>query len=151
MIGYIRIIHVCPKADSKREILPHTLVFPNAFLTFFDKRFQTVLLYLLLAVKTEKLFNLKLNRETVGIPARLTRNLIALHCAITRNQVFDNTSKNVTDVRLAVGSRRTVIENIGRAFFLAGFFKDFVFLPELLNRFLSVNKVQVCRNFLVHL
>ena len=150
MICYIRIFHIRPKTDGEGEILPHSLVFPNALLAFLDERLKSVFLDLLLAVKTEQLLDLKLNRETVSVPACLTGNLIAFHCAVTWNKILDNTGKNVTDMRLAVGCRRSVIENIGRTLLLAGFFKDLVFFPEFLDSFFTLDEVQVCRNFLIH-
>ena len=50
MIGYIRIVHICPEAYGTGKVLPHSLIFPNALLAFADKGIQAVLLDLLLAV-----------------------------------------------------------------------------------------------------
>ena len=91
VICYVRVVHVRPEADSSGEVLPHTLVLPYTFLTFLYERLKTVFLNLLLAVKTELLFDLKLNGKSVSVPAGFTKHLVALHCAVTRNHVLYNT------------------------------------------------------------
>ena len=146
MIGDVRIIHIRPEADRRGEILPHALVLPDRFLTFFKERLQTVCLDLVLTFNTDCLFNFQLNRQTVGIPTGLTDNMAALHRTVTRHHILDNTGQNVTDVRLAVGSGRTVVK---RVFLTLGtqinaLSEDILFLPEFFNFLFSVNKIQIC-------
>ena len=152
MIGNIGVLHVCPESDSRGELLPHALVFPYAFLTFLNKRLKTVLLDLFFSVKTELLFNLKLNGKSVSIPACFTQNVIALHRAVTGDHILDNTCKHVTYMRLAVCGGGAVIESIGLAALAAlyTFLKNFVLFPELNGLFFSFHKVQVIRDLLVH-
>ena len=71
---------------------------------------KTVLFNLLRTVKTEKLFNLELNRKSVGIPACLTGNHITLHSSVTGNHILYYTCEHVSYMRLTVSCRRSVIE-----------------------------------------
>ena len=146
MVGNIRIIHISPETNGAGEILPHSFVFPDALFTFLDERLNTVLLDLLFSVETKKLLNLKLYRKSVGIPAGFTRNHVSFHGAVSRDHVFDDTGKYVSDMRLAVCGRRSVIEHVWGSFSAAvdTFFKDFFVFPEFLNLFFPVHKVQVC-------
>ena len=146
MVGNIRIIHISPETNGAGEILPHSFVFPDALFTFVNERLNTVLLDLLFSVETKKLLDLKLYRKSVGIPAGFTRNHVSFHGAVSRDHVFDDTGKYVSDMRLAVCSRRSVIEHVWGSFSAAvdTFFKDFFVFPEFLNLFFPVHKVQVC-------
>ena len=88
----------------------------------------------------------------MGIPTGLTGYIIALHGAVTGNHVLDNTGFQMSDMRLAVCSRRSVIECIGRTL-LALFhtlFKNIIVTPELFNVLFAFHEIQVCVNFVVH-
>ena len=117
-----------------------------------DKGFKTVLLYLLLAVKPQKLFNLKLHRQTVGIPPRLSRNHIALHGAVARNHILYNTGKHMTYMRLTVSGGRAVIEYIGLITLALGYalFKYIFVFPKFFNLFFFLHEVEVRGYALVH-
>ena len=152
MIGDIWVVHVGPEADRAGEILPHALIFPYAFLALVDERLQSVFFDLLLAVKTEQLLNLQLHRETVGIPACLSRHHAALHRAVSRDHVLDNTGQHMADVRFAVGCRRPVIEDVIRAAFalLHTLLKNVIVVPELFDFLFTGDKIHVSGNFPVH-
>ena len=141
MICDIRVVHVGPEADRAGEILPHAFVFPYVLLALFDKGLETVCFYLFFSVDADFLLDFELYGETVCVPARFTRNIVALHCAVSRNHIFDDTGQDVADVGLAVCRGRTVIENIGRAFLLLCLFKDLFVVPELKYLFLSLDEV----------
>ena len=117
-----------------------------------DKGFKTVLLYLLLAVKPQKLFNLKLHRQTVGIPPCLSRNHIAFHGAVARNHILYNAGKHMTYMRLAVCGRRAVIEHIGLITLALGYtlFKYIFVFPKFFNLFFFLHEVEVRGYALVH-
>ena len=117
-----------------------------------DKGFKTVLLNLLLAVKPQKLFNLKLHRQTVGIPPRFSRNHIALHGAVARNHILYNAGKHMAYVRLAVCGRRAVIEYIWLITLALGyaFFKYIFVFPKFFNLFFFLHEVKVRGYALVH-
>ena len=152
MICYIRVVHVSPKADRAGEILPHSLIFPHALLALFDEGSDTVFLYLLFAVKSEELFDLYLNGQTVRIPTGFTGNHIALHGAVARDHILYDTGEDMTDMRLAVCRGGTVVKDIRLAFFACvhALFEDMIFTPEFFNELFTLNKVQVGRNLFVH-
>ena len=117
-----------------------------------DKGLKSVFLDLLLAVKSQHLFNLKLDRKTVSVPACLAWNHFTLHSAVARNHILDNTGQHMTDMRLAVGGRRSVVENIGLSL-RAGvytFFKNFIIVPEFFNFFLFFHEIQIRGNTFIH-
>ena len=145
VVCYIRVVHVRPEADGRGEVLPHALVFPYAFLTFLYERLKTVALDLILAVDAELFLDLKLNGQSVCVPARLTDYLCALHRMVARYHVLYNSCENMTDMRLAVCCRRTVIECVNRTC-RAGrdtLFEDIVVLPELFDVLLALHEIQV--------
>ena len=152
IVGNIRVIHVSPETNGTGEIFPHSLVFPDALFTFVDKRCQTVFLDLLLTIQTQQLLNFQLYGKSVGIPACLTGNHISLHGTVSGDHILDGTGLYMTDVRLTVSGRRSVVEGIGFAFLtmLHTFFENVVVFPEFLDCFLAVYKIQACGYLLVH-
>ena len=136
-------LHICPESHSEGEILPHVLIFPDILLAELYKRSDTVILYLILAVDPDLLFDLYLYRKPVGIPACLTRYHLALHGLISRNKVLDAPCEHVAYVRLTVCRRRPVIKYIARIalMFFDGFFKNIVVLPEFLDLFFSFHEI----------
>ena len=143
MIGNIRIFHVCPETDGAGEILPHSFVFPDTFLTLLDKRLKTVCFNLVLAVQSQFLFHFNFYRQSMGIPACFSRYHVALHGAVSRNHILNNTGQHMTDMGLAVCGGRAVIKGVGRAFLAAvhALFKNVVFIPEIFDLFFSVHEV----------
>ena len=152
VVGDIRIIHIRPETDGGGEILPHALVFPDALLAVLDERLQAVLLDLLLAVQAQHLLHFQLHRKSVGVPAGFSRNHIALHGAVARNHVLDDTGQHMADVGLSVGRGRAVVEGVGLALFSAvnTLLKNVIVGPEFLDVLLSFHKVHVCGDFFVH-
>ncbi len=153
VISDIRILHIRPKTDGCREVFPHILVLPDTFLTVVNKAFQTVGFNLVLAVDSERLFDFKFDRQTMGIPSRLTGDMIALHRLITRDHILDNTGENMTDVRFSVCRRRTVIEG---EFFITltlshTLFKYPIFTPEAFGLFFAFYKRKTGVDLVVHL
>ena len=88
VIGDVGVLHVRPVADGVAHGLPLALIFPNGFLAFFNERKDAVFLDLLLAVEAEALFDLQLDGQAVGIPARLAQHVIALHRAVAGDDVL---------------------------------------------------------------
>ncbi len=152
MVRDVGIIHIRPETDCSREILPHTLILPHGFLALFDKGLHAVLLDLLLAVEPQKFLNLKLDRKTMRIPSRLPRHHISLHGAVARNHILDDARQHMPDMRLAVCSRRSVIESVRLALPAAvhTLLKDIVVLPEFFYILFSVHKIQVCVYLIIH-
>ena len=152
VIGDVGIVHIGPEADDAGELLPHPLILPHALLAFVNEGGDAVLLDLLLAVKAELFLDLKLHGQTVGVPARLTQDVGALHRAVARDHILDDARQHVADVRLAVRGRRTVVEGVVFAFFSAvdALLEDVVLLPEGKHLALTVNEVHVRRYLVVH-
>ena len=151
VISNIWIFHISPETYCRREILPHSFIFPDTFFTFIDKWFQTVFFNLIFSVKAEQLFYFQLYRQSVSIPSCLTRNHVALHCTVSRDHIFDYTCKNVSDMRFSICCRRSIVESISFSFFtvLHTFLENIFFIPEFFNFFFSVYKLQVCIHFFV--
>ena len=152
IIGNIRVIHVRPETNGTGEIFPHSLIFPDALFTFVNERCQTVFLDLLLTVQTQHLLDFQFYGKSVSIPAGLTGNHISLHGTVSGDHILDGTGLYMTDVRLTVSGRRSVVEGIGFAFLtmLHTFFENVVVFPEFLDGFLTVYEIQACRYLLVH-
>ena len=145
-------LHVSPEAYRSGEVLPHSFVLPNGFLALLDEGFKTVLLYLILTVKTELLFDFDFNGKTVRVPSGFTRYVASLHPVVTRYHILDYTGENVTYVRLAVSCRRPVIESIF-ALTLVCFkllFKYFVVVPEFQRFVFALYEIHVCRHLVIH-
>ena len=143
LIGDVRMLHVRPIAYALGHALPLVLVLPDALLALADERLDAVLLDVLLAVHAEQFLDLQLDGQSVSVPPRLAQHVIALHRLVTRYDVLHNTRQYVTDVRLAVGGRRTVVEGelglaLGRLYAL---FEDAVALPKLEHLLLSRAKI----------
>ena len=117
-----------------------------------NKRLKSVLLNLFFSVKTEFLLYFKFNRKSVSIPSCLSRHHISLHGTVSRNHIFYNTCKHMSDMRLSVSRRRSVIKCIGFAVLMTvyTFLKNVIFSPELFNFFFTLDKIHVCRYFVVN-
>ena len=152
VVGDVGVLHVRPEADAFGHILPHTLVFPDGFLALFDERLDTVGLDLILAVQTQLLFNLQLDRQAVRVPAGLAGDRLALHRLIARNQILDGARLDVADVRLAVGRGRAVVErkDVAALAQIDGFLKDLVLFPELEDFLFTAEKIQRRGNLFKH-
>ena len=150
-VGDVRMLHVSPEAYNVGKFFPHALVLPNGLTAFFDERLNAVFFNLLLAIDAESLFDLKLNRKAVCIPACLTENLFALHGLIARQHILDNTCKNVSDMRFAVCRRRAVIEGkcVAALALVDCLLCNVLFFPEIENVFFTLNEIQIGVNFFV--
>lgn len=72
----VRMLHISPKTNNIRELLPHAFVFPDRFTAFLDEWLHAILLNLLLAIKAKSLFYLKFRRQTMCIPVGLAPELL---------------------------------------------------------------------------
>ena len=145
MICNIRIIHVGPESNRSGKILPHAFVFPYAFLTLVNERGESVFFDLLLAVKTEKFFNLKFDGKTVRIPPCFSRDIVSLHRAVSRDHILYDTRQYMSDMRFAVCCRRSVIEHVSLCSLtdLQTLFENLVLGPELFDLLFTLHKSEV--------
>ena len=149
IIGNIRIIHISPETDRVGEILPHALVFPDIFLTFINKRNQTILFDLLFAVQSQLLLYFQLYRKSVSVPAGFSRDHFPLHGMVTRDHILDHARQHMADVGLPVCCGRAVIERVCLSAFslLHALLEDLMILPELFRCFLTVYEIEIRRYF----
>ena len=152
VVRHIGMLHIRPESDGLGEVLPHALVLPNGLLALLDEGLEAVLLDLLLAVEAERLLDLQLDGEAVGVPAGLTGHEIALHGAVAGDHVLDGARQDVADVGLAVRGGRAVIEDVGPGG--GGLFhallEDVVRDPELLDRLLAGDEAKIAVDLFVH-
>ena len=106
----------------------------------------------MLAVNAKKFFNFKLDGKPVSVPTGFAENVIAFHGLVSGDNILHDTGENVTNVRFAVGGRRTVVEIEMLFAFVEGnaLFKDLVVLPKLKDFLFSFNKIEICVNRFVH-
>ena len=71
----------------------------------------------------------------------------SFHGSVTRDHILDRTGYYVSNMRLAVCCRRTVIKHVLRAALslLDTLFEDMMLFPEFGNFLLPLHKLQVCR------
>ncbi|MPM28288.1 hypothetical protein SDC9_74808 [bioreactor metagenome] len=152
MVCHIWIFHIGPKSDRAGKILPHTLIFPYAFLAFVYKRNQAVFFNLILAVQSQLFFDLKLYGKSVSVPSGLSEHFFALHGLISWNHILYNSRQHMSDVWLSVCCRRTVIKGICFALFAVfnAFFEYPVFAPEFFDFLFPLGKIKIRGYFIVH-
>ena len=152
LIGDVGIFHISPEANAVGHLLPLVLVLPDALLALLDEGFDAVSFDLGLAVQTEDLFDLQLNRQAMGIPAGLAQHVLALHGLEARNQVLDGAGLDMADVGTAVRRGRAIKESeaLSAVTMVEALLDDVVLLPELQHRFFAFHKVHVRRYFAIH-
>ena len=143
VVGDVRVFHVRPVAHAFGHFFPFALVFPDAFLAFFDKRLDAVFFDVLLAVHAEHLFHFQLDGQTVRVPARFAQDVLALHRLIAGNDVLHHAGENVADVRLAVCRGRAVVERklLSALSLLHAVLKHVLLFPERDHFLFALDKV----------
>ena len=142
----VRVLHVSPETDAVTHVLPLVLVGPDGFLTLLDERLNAVALDLRLAVDAQSLLDFELDRKSVCIPACLEDDVLALHCVISRDNVLNDSRLDMSDMRLAVSRRRTVVERKRRRSVLEllnALLIDVVLFPEIKDLLLAVDEIEL--------
>ena len=131
--GVVRVVHVHPEADALGEALPLLEVGGDALLAQLVELGDAVGLDLPLAVDAEAALDLELHRQAVRVPAGLARHAVAAHRLVAREEVLEDARDDVVRAGLAVGRRRTLVEDVeGRVLTaLEALLEDAVVLPEL--------------------
>ena len=152
VVSDVRMFHVDPITDALGHPLPLALILPDALFALLDKRLYAVFFYILFSVHVESLFDLEFDGQTVGIPTCFADDVITLHRLVTRYDVFHDTRKDMTDMRLAVCGRGSVIERERRFAFVQfnAFFKNRIFLPEFEHLFFSRTEIEARANLFIH-
>ncbi len=153
VVSYVRVVHIHPIAYSVRHSLPLAFILPYALFALLYKRLDAVFLYLGLAVYAEQFLYFEFYRQSVRIPARFSSYVIAFHSLISGNYILHNSGEDMSDMRLAVCRRRTVIERKRLLAFilLYAFFEYLVFFPERDHIFFSLAKIHSGINLFIHL
>ena len=151
IVCHVRIVHIRPETDDIGELLPHPLIFPDTLLTFLHERLDAVGFDLILTFDANLLLHFQFHRKSMGIPTGFTRHILAFHGMISRDHVLDHTGQHMPDMRLAVGSRRAVIEGIclSALSLLHALLKNPVLFPEFLRTLFTVNKIQIRLDLIV--
>ena len=102
IVCYVRIFEVNPVADALGKVGPVTCVFHH-----FATAGVVVVLYRnlladVLLGDAESLFHAEFHRQTVGIPAGLTVNLVTCQSLVAAYDILDCTSHNMVDTRHSV-------------------------------------------------
>ncbi len=113
----VRIVHIDEEAHALGHVAPHSFIGEDGLLALLVERLDAVLFDVLLAAHAELLFDFDLDRQTVGVPAGLTVDLVALHGLVAADAVFQRTRDDVVDARFAVRCGRPFIEDEGRLAF----------------------------------
>ena len=68
-----------------------------------------------LAGEAELLLDFELDRQAVGVPAALARDIEPAHGLVAREDVLERARQHVMDAGPAVGRRRPLVEYVARA------------------------------------
>jgi len=100
------------------------------------------------ARETERLLRQRLDRQSVAVPAKAARDIMAAHRLVARNDILDRSGQQMAIMRQSRGERRAVIEDKLLAV-LADFerlLEGILLLPELENLFLHPRKTNFAGN-----
>ena len=131
LVGHVRVVDVHPVPDALGELLPLGEIRPHGLLALRVELPDPKLLDLCLSREPELLFNLKLNRQPVRVPASFTIDMESAHRLVPRNQVLERTGFHMVDARTPVGRRRPLVKNkiAHRSRLFQGFLEDCILLP----------------------
>ena len=117
-----------------------------------DEGFDAEGLDLRLRVDAQLLADLHLDRQAVGVPARLPLAVFAPHRAVARVEIFDRPRQAVAGVGHAIGGRRTLEEDktLAAAALLQRLLVDATLTPELRDRGLDGWKVGLAADGVKH-
>src|SRR5262249_28170292 len=104
-----------PVAHPLGEALPLLLVLEDAGAAALVEGPDAELLDLALERDAELLLHLDLDRQPVGVPAGLARDVEALHGPEAADDVLQHAGEDVVDAGAAVRGRRPLVEDEGRA------------------------------------
>lgn len=108
------VVKVNPSTESLNGLSPFCRVAHDNGAAFFVVFANTELLYGGLAGDAKFLVNLMLNRKTMGIPAKATLNMVALHGPVSGDNVFNDRRQQMAIVRQAGGEGRAIKKGVSR-------------------------------------
>ena len=146
-------LHIHPVSNLVRQIFPHRFILPNRLFAKFDKLVNAIFFYIFFAVEAQTFFNFNFNRQSMSVPASLSKDIVPLHSLKSWDNIFHGSCQNMANVRFAICRWRAVMQNknLVRIFvLLKSLFDNIVFLPKLCNFFLICHKIKFAFNFAIH-
>ncbi len=113
MEGHVGLGKIDPEADTLGQLFPFLRVDENRIDALADELLNPVLEDALLAGDLERLLDLDLHRQPVGVPARLARHPETAHGLVARENIFDDARQDVPIVGHAISGGRPLVENEG--------------------------------------
>ena len=107
----IWIIEIHPERHTLSHLSPSLLIGPDTVAALLIEFRHPKGLNCLIAHQIQSLLNFDFNRQTMGIPATLAFDKVALHCLPPTYEIFVGSSNHVVNPGFAIGSGRTFKEN----------------------------------------
>ena len=120
MEGDVRRIEIDPETDSLAHLLPLADVLEHRVDALAAERLDPVVLDRLAAADAELLFDLDLDRETVGVPAGAPGYVVTAHRPVAQEHILHDSGEHVTGVGHAIRRWWALVEDEG-LFRLAAF------------------------------
>ena len=108
--GPVGLIKINPKTHPIGHLCKSADVTLDRFATFVIERRNTKSLDVTFARKTQFLLHRNFHRQTVAIPPRFAKDVLAFHSVITRKDVLKNAGFNVVCAGGAIGSRWALVK-----------------------------------------
>ena len=107
----VGVVEVEPEADALGEAIPVLEVGEDRLAALPVERLDAVGLDVRLALEPERLLDLDLDGQPVGVPAALARDVVAAHRLVAREDVLEDAGQDVMGARLPVRGRRPLVED----------------------------------------
>src|SRR5918995_7280217 len=111
----VRIGHVDPEAEPFGEPFEVVDIAEDGLAAQAIELRDAERLDVALVLGADLLFDLELDRQAVTVPPRLPRNVVTGHRAVPRVHVLERPRLRVVDPGLAVGRRRSLVEDPERS------------------------------------
>ena len=115
VVGHIGVVHVDPEADPLGEPGELVHVLEHRLAAALVELRHAVGLDVVLRLDAQLALHLELDRQAVGVPARLAVDLVAAHGLVAREDVLEDPREHVVGARPPVCGRRTLVEDELRA------------------------------------
>ena len=110
----VRRRQIDPVAEAFGQLLPLVHVVVHALAALLDEGRDAVLLDGFLAGEAELLLDIELDRQAVGVPAALARDVVAAHGLVAREDILERPRQHMVDAGPAVRGRRPLVEDVAR-------------------------------------
>ena len=127
----IIMVKVYPTTHTGNCCTPFWSIFKNRCLTFIVEFINSKFFNFMLWVDSQFFFNKIFYRKTMTVPTETAFNLFALHCLVTRNNIFNCWRNEMSKVWKSCCKRRTIKEYVFFTTFtlVYWFFESIIFFP----------------------